>query len=231
MFGGIFNNACTFLANCVPKNISLPIAGVFIWFSVRFLFFATMLPLGYTANTKMKKIVNENWSYIILTLAILLVVSFFITVEQASAHRSGCHRWHSCPSDTGSYTCGDLGYPCQYPTYPKSGGVVYPPNNYYKDCYTCAWKKVPANDTRVWKRQLQIDTSGTDVIYLQKALNIEGVYPEALYTGYYGPLTERAVKRFQKKYDIVSYGTPSSTGYGRVGWKTMAVLNLRYILK
>jgi hypothetical protein len=24
-------------------------------------------------------------------------------------HRSGCHRWHSCPSDTGSYTCGDLG--------------------------------------------------------------------------------------------------------------------------
>lgn len=26
------------------------------------------------------------------------------------AHRSGCHRWHSCPSDTGSYVCGDLGY-------------------------------------------------------------------------------------------------------------------------
>ena len=28
----------------------------------------------------------------------------------AQAHRSGCHRWHSCPSDTGSYVCGDLGY-------------------------------------------------------------------------------------------------------------------------
>jgi hypothetical protein len=26
------------------------------------------------------------------------------------AHQSGCHRWHSCPSDTGSYVCGDLGY-------------------------------------------------------------------------------------------------------------------------
>jgi hypothetical protein len=26
------------------------------------------------------------------------------------AHRSGCHRWHSCPSDRGTYTCGDLGY-------------------------------------------------------------------------------------------------------------------------
>jgi micrococcal nuclease len=31
------------------------------------------------------------------------------------AHRSGCHRWHSCPSDTGSYTCGDLGHCSQCP--------------------------------------------------------------------------------------------------------------------
>jgi micrococcal nuclease len=28
----------------------------------------------------------------------------------ADAHQSGCHRWHSCPSDSGSYVCGDLGY-------------------------------------------------------------------------------------------------------------------------
>lgn len=26
------------------------------------------------------------------------------------AHQNGCHRWHSCPSDTESYICGDLGY-------------------------------------------------------------------------------------------------------------------------
>ncbi len=26
------------------------------------------------------------------------------------AHQSGCHRWHSCPSDRGTYVCGDLGY-------------------------------------------------------------------------------------------------------------------------
>jgi hypothetical protein len=31
----------------------------------------------------------------------------------ADAHRSGCHRWHSCPSDSSSYECGDLGY-CNY---------------------------------------------------------------------------------------------------------------------
>ncbi len=28
----------------------------------------------------------------------------------AQAHRNGCHRWHSCPSDSNSYVCGDLGY-------------------------------------------------------------------------------------------------------------------------
>ena len=26
------------------------------------------------------------------------------------AHRDGCHRWHSCPSDSGRYVCGDLGH-------------------------------------------------------------------------------------------------------------------------
>lgn len=44
------------------------------------------------------------------------VVSFaalsvlFLLAAPAQAHRDGCHRWHSCPSDTGSYVCGDLGY-------------------------------------------------------------------------------------------------------------------------
>ena len=46
---------------------------------------------------------------------------FLPIYSQTFAHRSGCHRWHSCPSDSGSYTCGDLGYPCRYPTYPEGG--------------------------------------------------------------------------------------------------------------
>lgn len=46
-------------------------------------------------------------------LLVLILVSggasaFLIT--EAQAHRSGCHRWHSCPSDRGTYICGDLGY-------------------------------------------------------------------------------------------------------------------------
>jgi hypothetical protein len=37
------------------------------------------------------------------------------TTLTADAHRDGCHRWHSCPSDSGTYECGDLGYCSQCP--------------------------------------------------------------------------------------------------------------------
>src|SRR5258705_7968189 len=41
-----------------------------------------------------------------IALGLLLLVA---APDPSQGHRSGCHRWHSCPSDTGSYTCGDLG--------------------------------------------------------------------------------------------------------------------------
>lgn len=41
-------------------------------------------------------------------------------------------------------------------------------------------------------------------------------------TDYYGNLTIQAVQKFQKKYDIVSSGTPETTGYGLLGPKTRA---------
>jgi hypothetical protein len=43
--------------------------------------------------------------------------------QQSFAHQSGCHSWHSCPSDSGSYTCGDKGYCSQCPDnqYCKAG--------------------------------------------------------------------------------------------------------------
>ena|SRR3989344_1022775 len=156
---------------------------------------------------------------------LLFILSLLLGTNPAEAHRSGCHRWHSCPSDSGSYTCGDAGYPCSYPTYPVSGGVVYPPSGIYKDCYDCSWKSVPSNDTRTWKNPLQKGDRGIDVVNLQKALNAEGVYSEAIYSGVYGNLTELAVKRFQAKYNIINSGSPSTTGYGRFGWSTMSKLN------
>jgi endonuclease YncB( thermonuclease family) len=40
----------------------------------------------------------------------LLILAVLIPTTVADAHRSECHRWHSCESDRGTYTCGDLGY-------------------------------------------------------------------------------------------------------------------------
>jgi endonuclease YncB( thermonuclease family) len=51
---------------------------------------------------------------VILSIALGAVAAFFWTTW-GETHRSGCHRWHSCPSDTGSYVCGDLGYCSQCP--------------------------------------------------------------------------------------------------------------------
>jgi len=49
--------------------------------------------------------------------------------------------------------------------------------------------------------------SGTEVRYLQKVLALDPkIYPEGRVSGYFGPLTEAAVKRFQKKYGIRTTG-------------------------
>lgn len=62
---------------------------------------------------------------------------------------------------------------------------------------------------------------GGEVTELQKFLAEDSdVYPEGLITGYFGSLTEKALKRWQAKYNVVSSGSPNTTGYGVVGPKT-----------
>lgn len=53
---------------------------------------------------------------LLLLLPIVLML-FFSVIPPIDAHQSGCHRWHSCPSDSGSYVCGDKGYDTYCPTY------------------------------------------------------------------------------------------------------------------
>ena len=48
------------------------------------------------------------------------------------------------------------------------------------------------------------------------------IYPEGLITGYFGPLTERAVQRFQERYGVAKEG---DEGYGFFGPKTRAKMN------
>lgn len=76
-------------------------------------------------------------------------------------------------------------------------------------------------------RPLKRGMSGDDIRRLQQFLAQDvTVYPEGIVTGYYGALTEVAVKRWQVKYNIVSGGTPSTTGYGVVGPRTAAAIAL-----
>ncbi len=77
-------------------------------------------------------------------------------------------------------------------------------------------------------RVLKRGTTGADVTRLQQFLALDpAVYPEAQVTGYYGALTEAAVRRFQCKNKLVCDGTPESTGYGVTGPRTAALLALQ----
>ena len=60
-----------------------------------------------------------GWSFFLLAISLI----FLATASLAQAHQSGCHRWHSCPSDRGTYTCGDTGHcsACPDNSYCKNG--------------------------------------------------------------------------------------------------------------
>ena len=49
------------------------------------------------------------WWYLAGVAGVFLLACAALVADAAS-HPDGCHRWHSCPSDDGSYVCGDLGY-------------------------------------------------------------------------------------------------------------------------
>lgn len=67
-------------------------------------------------------------------------------------------------------------------------------------------------------RELDQGDEGDDVHSLQAYLAQDSaLYPQGLITGYYGPLTTAAVRRFQEKYGI--------SPVGRVGPQTLAKLN------
>jgi hypothetical protein len=80
--------------------------------------------------------------------------------------------------------------------------------------------------TFIFARNLYLGSQGNDVKKLQEFLaKDKTIYPEGEITGYFGLLTKKAVQRFQCKYNIVCSGTPYSTGYGAVGFKTRTKLN------
>lgn len=76
---------------------------------------------------------------------------------------------------------------------------------------------------KVFTKSLVRGSAGTEVRALQEFLKKDkALYPEGIVNGTFGPATERAVKRFQQKYNIANTGTP---GYGGVGPRTRELLN------
>lgn len=77
-------------------------------------------------------------------------------------------------------------------------------------------------------RALKPGMSGADVTRLQQFLASDpSVYPTGQVTGYYGPLTQAAVQRWQIKYNIVASGSVETTGFGMVGPRTAAAMALQ----
>ena len=75
--------------------------------------------------------------------------------------------------------------------------------------------------------QLDFGSQGQEVTDLQTYLSANSdLYPSGLITGYFGALTRAGVQRFQTAQNIVSSGTPATTGYGRVVPLTMTRLNV-----
>jgi len=78
-------------------------------------------------------------------------------------------------------------------------------------------------------RNIQKGSKGNDVKKVQELMAQDpSIYPEGITSGYFGSLTEVAVKRFQCKYNVVCNGSPASTGYGVVGPKTRAMFESVY---
>jgi len=66
--------------------------------------------------------------------------------------------------------------------------------------------------------QLELGDTGSEVSALQTFLAADSsIYPEGLVTGFFGPLTEAAVKRYQAEFGI--------SAVGRVGPITLASIN------
>jgi hypothetical protein len=66
---------------------------------------------------------------------------------------------------------------------------------------------------------------GGSITSLQQFLVVEGVYSPNLVTGYFGPATEAGVQRWQAAHGVVSYGTPATTGFGKVGPSTLRAMH------
>lgn len=77
---------------------------------------------------------------------------------------------------------------------------------------------------QTFTNQLSFGDRGADVSALQLVLKELSFFSHPDITGFFGSVTQTAVQAFQSAKNIVSSGTPDTTGYGRVGPATLAAL-------
>lgn len=66
---------------------------------------------------------------LLILLPVILALVFFVP-QISYEHQNGCHSVHSCPSDSGSYVCGDLGYNTYCSTKSTATYVPVPDHDY-----------------------------------------------------------------------------------------------------
>ena len=78
------------------------------------------------------------------------------------AHRSGCHNLHTCQSDSNTYVCGDLGYPCDGST---SADQIDPTKIHVpllvEKAFTGIFGRRPSEaESTFWKKRFRADKDG-----------------------------------------------------------------------
>lgn len=75
------------------------------------------------------------------------------------AHRSGCHNLHTCSSDTSTYVCGDLGYPCNGATSIEQidSSTIFVPVAVEKMFMDVFGRKPTDAESEYWKNRFRTD--------------------------------------------------------------------------
>jgi hypothetical protein len=79
-------------------------------------------------------------------------------------------------------------------------------------------------------KNISFGSKGADVTTLQNFFISVGYLGAGNNSSFYGKLTQQAVQSYQAKNNIVTSGTPSSTGFGNVGRLTRASINAQLCL-
>ena len=83
---------------------------------------------------------------------------------------------------------------------------------------TGSMRRSISSSCSVLSSDLHIGSVGSEVSRLQSFLSKDkSIYPDGIVTGYFGRMTEDAVRRWQAAHNLVSTGTPATTGFGFVG--------------